>query len=78
MIEKHKRLNITLPESIVLELTQISKELNDKKSRIIAKALELYFDELDSQIAQKRLNELKNKETELIDAEQVWKEIGLD
>lgn len=77
MIEKHKRINITLPESIAAELSLIADELNDKKSRIIAKALELYFDEIDGLIAEKRLNELKLGKTELIEAKRVWEEIGL-
>ncbi len=54
MIEKHKRINITLPQSLAQELTSISKELNDKKSHIIARALTLYFDELDTIIADNR------------------------
>ena len=77
MIEKHIRINVTLPESIARELTLIADELNDKKSRIVAKALELYFDEIDGQIAEKRLSELKQGDTELVDAEKVWKELGL-
>jgi predicted DNA-binding protein len=77
MIEKHVRMNVTLPESIARELTLIADELNDKKSRIVAKALELYFDEIDGQIAEKRLNELKQGGAELVDAEKVWKELGL-
>jgi len=54
MIEKHERINITLPKSLAHELTAVSKELNDKKSHVIAKALTLYFDELDTVIADKR------------------------
>jgi len=77
MIEKHVRMNVTLPESIARELTLIADEFNDKKSRIVAKALELYFDEIDGQIAEKRLSELKQGDTELVDAEKVWKELGL-
>ncbi|HHE37863.1 MAG TPA: CopG family transcriptional regulator [Candidatus Cloacimonetes bacterium] len=77
MIEKHIRMNLTLPESIANELSQIAAELNDKKSRIVAKALELYFDELDGQIAEQRLKELESGKTELIDAEVVWKELGI-
>ena len=77
MIEKHKRINITLPESIATELSLIADELNDKKSRIIAKALEVYFDEIDGKIAERRLNELKLGKAELIEAEKVWEEIGL-
>ena len=77
MIEKHVRMNVTLPESVARELTLIADELNDKKSRIVAKALELYFDEIDGQIAEKRLSELNQGKTELINANKVWKELGL-
>ena len=77
MIEKHVRMNVTLPESIARELALVAIELNDKKSRIVAKALELYFDEIDGQIAEKRLSELNQGKTELVEAEKVWKELGL-
>ncbi len=77
-MEKHNRINITLPGSVSEELDQVAEELNDKKSRIITKALELYFDELDLEIAEKRLQNLKNGKEELIPAEDVWAELGLD
>ncbi len=77
MIEKHVRMNVTLPESVARELALVAIELNDKKSRIVAKALELYFDEIDGQIAEKRLSELNQGKTELVEAEKVWKELGL-
>lgn len=76
-MEKHTRLNITLPKSVANELNQIAKELPDKKSRIIAKALELYFDELDGFIAEKRLAELRAGKTKTIPADEVWAELGL-
>ncbi len=76
-MEKHTKLNITLPESVANELSQIAKELPEKKSRIIAKALELYFDELDGFIAEKRLTELQTGKTKTIPAEEVWAELGL-
>lgn len=76
-MEKHTRLNITLPESVANELNQIARELPDKKSRIITKALELYFDELEGFIAEKRLTELQNGKTTTIPAEEVWAELGL-
>jgi len=78
MIEKHNRLNVTLPESIFEKLTQTADELNDKKSRIVAKALELYFDEIDGLIAEKRLEELNQGKTDLVSAEDVWKELGIE
>lgn len=77
-MEKHYRLNITLPGSISEELNHVAKELNDKKSSIIVKALELYFDELDIVIAETRLKELEEGNEEPVPAEEVWKYLGLD
>ncbi len=77
-MEKHYRINITLPGSISEELDHVAKELNDKKSGIIVKALELYFDELDIIIAEKRLKELEEGNEELVQAEEIWKDLGLD
>ncbi len=77
-MEKHYRINITLPGSISEELNHVAKELNDKKSSIIVKALELYFDELDIVIAETRLKELEEGNEELVQAEEVWKDLGLD
>jgi len=74
MMEKHERLNITLPAGIAMELSKISKELNNKKSRIIADALELYFDEMDAKLAEKRM---KENGADLVPAEDVWKELSL-
>ena len=50
-------LNITLPSSINDDLNHFAKELNEKKSHIIASALEMYFDYLDIKVAEKRLAE---------------------
>ncbi|MBC8313476.1 MAG: addiction module protein [Candidatus Cloacimonetes bacterium] len=77
MIEKHTRLDITLPNSLVEELFKVAKELNDKRSRIIARALELYFDELDGQISDKRWKEYKEGKTKAIPAEEVYKDLGI-
>ncbi len=51
------RLNVTLPASINEDMNRFSEELNEKKSHIIASALEMYFDYLDIRVAEKRLNE---------------------
>jgi predicted transcriptional regulator len=77
MIEKHTRLNITLPNSTVNELFKVAEELNDKRSRIIARSLELYFDELDRQIADKRWKEYKEGKTKAIPADEVYKDLGI-
>ncbi len=72
-----KKMSITLDNVIAKELNTISKEMNEKKSHIIRKALILYFDMLDEQIADKRLQELKDGKVNPIDAEKVWEELSL-
>ena len=68
------RSNITLPESINNELNAFAEELNEKKSHIIAAALERYFDYLDIKVAEKRLAD--SEETVPID--EFFKEFDLD
>ena len=48
------RHNITLDEEISQELETLAKELGEKKSNIIEKALTVYFDLLDLKLAKKR------------------------
>lgn len=71
------RHNITLDEEISKELESAARELGEKKSNIIEKALTVYFDLLDLKIAQKRLKALKAGRDRLVDAEDVWKRLGL-
>jgi predicted DNA-binding protein len=71
------RHNITLGEDISRELDVISSELGEKKSSIIEKALTVYFDFLDLKLVQKRMKELKEGRDRIIDAKEVWKEIGI-
>ncbi|HZX11148.1 MAG TPA: CopG family transcriptional regulator [Acidobacteriota bacterium] len=72
-----KRHNITLDEDVSRELDTMVKELGEKKSKIIEKALTVYFDLLDLKLAQKRMKDLKEGRDELIDAEEVWKDLGI-
>jgi predicted transcriptional regulator len=71
------RHNITLDEDISLELDEVAEELGEKKSSIIEKALAVYFDFLDLKLIQKRMKELKEGRDRIIDAKEVWKEIGI-
>jgi predicted DNA-binding protein len=71
------RHNITLDEDISRELDAIADELGEKKSFIIEKALAIYFDFLDLKLAQRRMNDLKDGRDKIVDADQVWKEIGV-
>jgi predicted DNA-binding protein len=71
------RHNITLGEDISQELDAIANELGEKKSSLIEKALAVYFDLLDLRLVQKRMKELRNGRDRIIDAKEVWKEIGI-
>ena len=74
----HKiRTTFTLSDFMVEELNTISKELNQKKSHIVEKALNAYFDLLDEKIADKRLNDLESGKEKLEKAEDVFEELGI-
>ena len=73
----HVRHNITLDEEVSEELESLAKELGEKKSYIIEKALTVYFDLLDLKLAKKRMKELEEGRDKLIDAEEVWKDLGI-
>ncbi len=67
----------TLDADIIDELNNVAKELKEKKSHIVEKALTLYFDMLDIKIADKRMKDIKEGKSKLIPAEDVYKELGL-
>jgi metal-responsive CopG/Arc/MetJ family transcriptional regulator len=67
------RINITLPDYISSQLNEFSEELGEKKSHIIASALERYYDYLDIKVAEKRANEKE----ETFTLEEVRKTLGL-
>lgn len=71
------RHNITLDQDVSKELDSVAKELKEKKSSIIEKALEVYFDLLDLNLAKKRLADLEKGKDSLLDAEDVWKKLGI-
>jgi predicted DNA-binding protein len=71
------RSTFTVSDFIIDELESVSQELGEKKSHIVEKALNMYFDYLDEKIADKRLDDLKSGKTATIPAEEVFKELGL-
>ncbi len=71
------RHNITLDRDISRELEAIAGELGEKKSAIIEKALTAYFDLLDLELVRKRMKDLEEGRDEIIDADKVWKELGI-
>jgi predicted transcriptional regulator len=76
-MEMQVRHNITLDEDVSRELDSVAEELGEKKSGIIEKALETYFDLLDLKLAKKRLADLEKGSDRLLDSEEVWKKLGI-
>ena len=68
------RLNITLPTPVVNDIERYAEELKQKKSHIIASALDMYFDYIDLKIAEQRLED--NEPT--VSMEDFFKELELD
>jgi len=71
------RHNITIDQDVSKELESVAAELKEKKSAIIEKALEAYFDLLDLKVARKRLADLEKGRDRVLDAEEVWKKLGI-
>jgi predicted transcriptional regulator len=67
----------TVSDIVIDELNQVAKELKEKKSHIVERALTMYFDLLDEKVADKRLKDLENKKDTLVDADDVFKELGI-
>jgi len=67
------RINITLPTSVNNDITRYAEELNEKKSHIIASALDMYFDYLDLRVAEKRIAEDDGKRYTI---DEVFKDLG--
>ncbi len=72
------RHTITLAEEISKELESVCKELGEKKSHLIEKALTVYLDFTDLKLAEKRLEDLETGKDTIVDADTVWKEIGVE
>lgn len=71
------RSTFTVSDFIIDELESVSKELNEKKSHIVEKALSMYFDALDEKLSDQRLKNLEDKKEKMIPASEVFKELGL-
>lgn len=67
------RLNITLPSALNDDINRYAEELNEKKSHLIASALDMYFDYLDIRVAEKRLDDPNFKTTPM---NEFFKDLG--
>jgi predicted transcriptional regulator len=71
------RSTFTIDKEVVDELNSLAKELGEKKSHIVEKALTMYYDYLDVAVAEKRLNALEEGKSEMLPADAVYEELGI-
>ena len=68
---------INLDDVLAKELESVAKELNVKTSKLVEEAISYYFDKLDEKIADKRLDDYFSGKEKAIEAEEVFKELGI-
>ncbi len=72
-----KAINIRMDTSLLAELDDYAKELEQTRTYIIEKAVNTYFDTLDEMISDKRIDEVKKGDVEVFSLEQVANKLGL-
>ena len=72
-----KEINISMDETLLIDLDSYAHELEYSRTDIIEKALSTYFDTLDKMIADKKSDTLKSEETELYSLEEIAEKLGL-
>ena len=69
---------ISMDETLARELSAVSKLLGVTQREIVEKALDFYFDYLDVIVAEKISKEIKKNRMKVYEAEEVFKELGID
>ena len=72
-----ERLTVTVSGEIMNELNDFAQELGEKKSHIVAEALERYFDFLDLRLAEQRAKEVREGKETTVTWEEAKSELGL-
>lgn len=69
------KVNFTLPDTLLAELNSFSQEMHQKKSHIVARALEMYFDHMDIALAEKRIQEYESGDDTVHDIDDIIVEL---
>jgi len=69
---------ISFDSGVAEELESLSKTLDITQKELIERALDFYFDYTDSIVAQKRSNDVASGKEKIHDADEVFKELGLE
>ena len=68
----------SIDENIARELEFISDAMNKTQKEVLESALDFYFDYTDTIVADKVTKDILNKDMEVYDADDVYKELGIE
>ena len=71
-------INIRLEKDIIQSLDDYAVELDKTRTKLIEKAIELYFDKLDEIVADKRIDNINSGKTKVVSLETVFKQAGIN
>lgn len=71
-------INIRLEKDIINHLDEYANELGKTRTKLIEKAIELYFDKLDEMVADQRIDNIKNGKTKIMSLESIFHQSGID
>ncbi len=69
---------ISFEEGVARELERVSKALGTTQKDVIERALDFYFDHTDAILAEKISNEIREGKVKVHDADEVFKELGIE
>jgi len=69
---------ISMDEALAEELSSVSRLLGVSQREIVERALDFYFDYLDVAIAEKISKDIEEGRMKVYEAEEVFKELGID
>ncbi len=69
---------ISFEEGVARELERVSKALGTTQKDVIERALDFYFDHTDAILAEKISNEIREGKIKVHDADEVFKELGIE
>ena len=69
---------LSLDEGIAKELENVADALHKTQKEVVESALDFYFDYTDTVVADKVTREIKSGDMQVLDAEDVYKELGIE
>lgn len=69
---------LSLDEGIAKELENVADALHKTQKEVVESALDFYFDYTDTVVADKVTREIKSGEMQILNAEDVYKELGIE